>query len=112
MNNIYEQGLSQVEANTTPLSPINFLFRTAQVFPERIAIIHGEKRITYQQHLDNVNRLASALEARGVQPGDTVAVMAANIPAFLDAHFAVPMTGAVLNSLNTRLGRSGAGVYP
>lgn len=103
MNNIYEQGLSQVEANTTPLSPINFLFRTAQVFPERIAIIHGETRITYQQHLDNVNRLASALEARGVQPGDTVAVMAANIPAFLDAHFAVPMTGAVLNSLNTRL---------
>jgi len=103
MNNIYEQGLSQVEANTTPLSPINFLFRTAQVFPERIAIIHGETGITYQQHLDNVNRLASALEARGVQPGDTVAVMAANIPAFLDAHFAVPMTGAVLNSLNTRL---------
>lgn len=103
MNNIYEQGLSQVEANTTPLSPINFLFRTAQVFPERIAIIHGETRITYQQYLDNVNRLASALEARGVQPGDTVAVMAANIPAFLDAHFAVPMTGAILNSLNTRL---------
>ncbi|QOL26412.1 acyl-CoA synthetase [Thalassotalea sp. LPB0316] len=103
MNNIYQQGLDQVYANSTPLSPVNFLQRTAQVFPERIAIIHGELRISYREYYENVNRLASALIARNVKVGDTVSVMAANIPAFLDAHFAVPMTGAVLNALNTRL---------
>ncbi|GLX86024.1 acyl-CoA synthetase [Thalassotalea loyana] len=103
MNNIYQQGLDQVYANNTPLSPVNFLQRTAQVFPDRIAIIHGEQKITYKEYYHNVNRLASALIARGVQVGDTVTVMAANIPAFLEAHFAVPITGAVLNSLNTRL---------
>jgi len=103
MNNIYQQGLDQVYANNTPLSPVNFLQRTAQVFPDRIAIIHGEQKTTYKEYYHNVNRLASALIARGVQVGDTVTVMAANIPAFLEAHFAVPITGAVLNSLNTRL---------
>lgn len=103
MNNIYQQGLDQVYANHTPLSPVNFLQRTAQVFPERTAIIHGNNHISYQTYVENVNRLASALIARGVKEGNTVSVMAANIPAFLEAHFAVPMTGAVLNALNTRL---------
>lgn len=103
MHNIYQQGLSKVAANSQPLTPINFLHRTAQVHPEKIAIIHGNKTFTYQEFLDNARRLASALIRRGVKTGDTVAIMAANIPAFLDAHYGVPLTGAVLNSLNTRL---------
>ena len=69
-----------------PLSPINFLNRTADVYPEKIAIIHGDERYTYQQYRQNVRRLASALIKRGVKPGNTVSVIAANIPAFLDAH--------------------------
>ncbi|REL25112.1 acyl-CoA synthetase [Thalassotalea euphylliae] len=101
--NIFEHGLDQCQANYVPLTPINFLKRTADTFPERIAIIHGKEHISYQRFQIEVNRFASALVKRGVKKGDTVAVMAANIPAFIEAHYAVPMTGAVLNSLNTRL---------
>lgn len=103
MSQKYLHGLSKVEANFQALTPISFLKRTAQLYPERTAIIHGNQRFTYKEFEQNVNRLASALKARGVKKGQTVSIMAANIPAFLDAHFAVPMTGAVLNSLNTRL---------
>ena len=103
MKHIYQQGLDQVQANNQPLTPVTFLNRTAQVYPDRIAIIHGDQKITYARYQKNVRRLASALVNRGVKPGDTVTIMAANIPAFLDAHYAVPLTGAVLNSLNTRL---------
>jgi len=103
MNNIYTQGLDKVAANSQPLSPINFLNRTADVYPERIAIIHGEQKITYREYRHNVRRLASALVQRGVKLGDTVSILAANIPAFLDAHYGVPLTGAVLNSINIRL---------
>ncbi len=99
----YIYGLDKVEANYQPLTPISFLKRTTQLYPERTAIIHGQQQYTYKQFSDNVYRLASALKARGVRKGATVSIMAANIPAFLDAHFAVPMIGAVLNSLNTRL---------
>ncbi|MDT0604240.1 acyl-CoA synthetase [Thalassotalea castellviae] len=103
MSNIYNQGLDKVAANSQPLTPINFLNRTADVYPEKVAIIHGEQKITYRQYRNNVRRLASALVQRGVKPGDTVSIIAANIPAFLDAHYGVPLTGAVLNSINIRL---------
>jgi len=103
MNNIYNQGLDKVAANNQPLTPINFLNRTADVHPERVAIIHGKQEITYREYRQNVRRLASALMQRGVKPGNTVAIMAANIPAFLDAHYGVPLTGAVLHSVNIRL---------
>ena len=103
MNNIFEQGLDKVAANHQALSPINFLNRTADVHPDRVAIIHGKQKITYREYCKNVRRLASALIQRGVKPGNTVAIMAANIPAFLDAHYGVPITGAVLHSINIRL---------
>jgi fatty-acyl-CoA synthase len=103
MNNIYNQGLDKVAANNQPLTPINFLNRAADVHPERVAIIHGKQKITYCEYRKNVRRLASALMQRGVKPGNTVAIMAANIPAFLDAHYGVPLTGAVLHSINIRL---------
>ncbi len=103
MNNIYNQGLDKVAANSQPLTPINFLNRTADVYPEKIAIIHGKQKITYDEYRKNVRRLASGLIKYGVKPGQTVSIMAANIPAFLDAHYGVPLTGAVLNAINIRL---------
>ena len=103
MSDKYINGLTQVAANHQALSPVNFLKRSAELYPDKVAIIHGNEQYTYREFQQNVNRLASALQQRGVSQGTTVTVMAANIPAFLDAHFAVPMLGAVLNSLNTRL---------
>nr|WP_275403661.1 AMP-binding protein [Colwellia sp. Arc7-D] len=103
MSNIYNQGLDKVAANSQPLTPINFLNRTADVYPDKVAIIHGKQKITYQQYRKNVRRLASSLIKLGVKPGQTVSIMAANIPEFLDAHFAVPQIGAVLNAINIRL---------
>lgn len=103
MTNIYDQGLDKVSANSQPLTPINFLNRTADVYPDKIAIIHGEQKITYREYRNNVRRLASSLIQRGVKTGDTVSIIAANIPAFLDAHYGVPLTGAILNSINIRL---------
>ena len=103
MNNIYNQGLDKVAANSQPLTPINFLNRTADVYPNKVAIIHGKQEITYDEYRKNVRRLASSLIKQGVKPGQTISIMAANIPAFLDAHYGVPLTGAVLNSINIRL---------
>lgn len=103
MNNIYNQGLDKVAANSQPLTPINFLNRTADVYPEKVAIIHGKQQFTYDEYRKNVRRLASGLIKQGVKPGQTVSIMAANIPAFLDAHYGVPLTGAVLNAINIRL---------
>ncbi len=97
------QGLDKVSANSQPLSPINFLNRTADVHPDKVAIIHGRQQFTYQQYRKNVRRLASALMQHGIKPGQTVSIMAANIPAFLDAHYGVPLIGAVLNAINIRL---------
>ncbi|WP_232307564.1 acyl-CoA synthetase [Sphingobium chungbukense] len=90
-------------ANYVPLSPLSLLRRTAAVHPKRIAIIHGDHRQTWKETAERCARLAAALSAAGVGKGDTVAVMAPNIPAFVEAHFGVPMCGAVLNSLNIRL---------
>lgn len=102
-SNIYETDLDQTSANHEPLSPISFLRRAAEVYPERIAVVHGPVRLTYQELHTRCRRLASALTKRGIVRGDTVAILAPNIPAHLEAHFGVPMTGAVLNAINTRL---------
>jgi len=75
------------------------------VFPEKVAVVHGEWRITYRELEERVNRLASALVAEGIEPGERVAFLAPNIPALLEAHYGVPAAGAVLVAINTRLNR-------
>jgi fatty-acyl-CoA synthase len=97
------QQLEKNPANHAPLTPLSFLERTADVFPQRIAWIHGDQRTSYADFRKRSRQLASALARRGVRPGDTVTVMAPNIPATLEAHYGVPMAGAVLNALNVRL---------
>ncbi len=99
----YQQGLDRNPANYAPLTPLSFLERTADVFPQRIAWIHGAQKTSYADFRARCRRLAAALAGRGVRPGDTVTVMAPNIPAALEATYGVPMTGAVLNALNIRL---------
>ena len=101
--NPYDTDLDRNAANYQPLTPLTFLERAANTFPERIAIIHGKQRFTYSQFYVRSRRLASALAKRGIGKGDTVAVMLANTPPMLEAHYGVPMTGGVLNTLNTRL---------
>ena len=100
---IFEHQLDQNNANFKPLSPISFLRRAAQIVPEQTAIIHGKERFTYLEFWQRSCRLASALQNRGIGPNDCVAILAPNIPEMLEAHNGVPMLGAVLNSLNTRL---------
>ena len=100
---IFEAGLPKVDANFEPLSPVSFLRRAAQIAPNHTAIIHGTRRYSYAQFLERSCRLAHALASRGVGVGDCVAIMGANTPEMLEAHNAVPMMGAVLNSLNIRL---------
>jgi fatty-acyl-CoA synthase len=90
-------------ANYQPLTPLQFLQRAALVFPNHTAIIHGNQRFTYAQFYERCRRLASALAARGIGPGDTVSVVLANTPPMLEAHYGVPMLGAVLHTINTRL---------
>jgi fatty-acyl-CoA synthase len=99
----YERDLEKCRANYVPLSPLGFLDRSASVFPERTAVIHGERRTSWAEVRERCTRLASALARRGIGTGDTVAVMAPNTPEHFEAHFGVPMAGAVLNALNTRL---------
>jgi fatty-acyl-CoA synthase len=103
MPNPYEIGLDKNAANYQPLTPLSFLERAAKVYPDVTAIIHGDLRISYRGFYDRSRRLASALARRGIGKGDTVTVMLANTPPMLEAHFGVPMTKAVLHSLNTRL---------
>ena len=103
LTNPYEVGLEKTAANYVPLSPIGFLLRSAAVYPNRPAVVHGERRYSWREVLERCHRLASALAARGVGRGDTVAVMAPNTPEAFEAHFGVPMAGAVLNALNIRL---------
>ena len=100
---IFEHQLDQNPANFTPLSPVSFLRRAAQIVPEKTAIIHGQRRFTYLDFWQRSCRLGSALHNRGIEPGDCVAILAANIPEMLEAHNGIPMIGAILNSLNTRL---------
>ena len=90
-------------ANHTPLSPVVFLARAAEVYPDRVAVIHGKQRITQAAFYARARQLASALSKRGIKRGDVVSAMLPNVPAMLDAHYGVPMCGAVLNTINTRL---------
>lgn len=102
-DNQYEQDLDRNAANYVPLSPLSLLERSATIYPNKIAIVHGNLRITYAQMRSRCRRLASALQRRGIGKGDTVSVMAPNVPALLEAHYGVPLCGAVLNALNYRL---------
>ena len=101
--NPYEIGLDKNAANFVPLSPVGFLRRSAEIYPRRAAVVYGERRQSWQETRERCRRLASALAAHGVGRGDTVAVMAPNLPEAFEAHFGVPMAGAVLNMLNIRL---------
>jgi fatty-acyl-CoA synthase len=95
--------LAKRPANFVPLSPVSFLARAADFFGERIAVVHGARRLTYREFYARARRLAHALSKAGIKRGDTVAILAANIPAMLEAHYAAPMIGAVLNPINVRL---------
>ncbi len=99
----YDRDLDRNPANFQPLTPLTFLERAAEVFPDQLAIVHGPLRRNYREFYARAKKLASALAKRGFARGDTVAVMLANTPAMLECHYGVPMCGAVLNTLNTRL---------
>mgnify|MGYP000135230967 CR=1 FL=1 len=99
----YETDLDKNPANYQPLTPLTFLARSAAVYPEQPAIIHGNQRTTYAQFYARCRQLASSLAKAGIRKGETVSVLLANTPAMLECHYGVPMTGGVLNTLNTRL---------
>ncbi|QGR84880.1 AMP-binding protein [Burkholderia multivorans] len=103
MTQMFEAGLGRREANYVPLTPIDFLVRSAEVYGDRVAIVHGDVRRTWAETYARARGLASALAAAGVGRGETVAALLPNIPAMVEAHFGVPMAGAVLNTINTRL---------
>jgi fatty-acyl-CoA synthase len=103
IRNDYETGLDRNAANHVPLSPLSYLERTAAVYPHRTSVVHGERRFTWSETYARCRRLASALRRIGIGSGDTVAVLLPNVPAMVESHFGVPMVGAVLNTLNTRL---------
>ncbi|TPL84732.1 acyl-CoA synthetase [Mesorhizobium sp. B2-3-14] len=103
MANPYEQDLDRNAANHQPLTPLTYLERAARTYPDHVAVIHGSQRISYRDFWRRSLKLASALHKHGIGKGDTVTVMLSNTPPMLEAHFGVPMTKAVLHSLNTRL---------
>ncbi len=103
MATAYDLDLDRNAANFQPLTPLTFLERAAAVYPDQTAIVHGARSWNYRQFYARARQLASALARRGVRRGDTVTVMLANTPAMVEAHYGVPMAGAVLNTLNTRL---------
>ena len=103
MTHIYDQHLERNSANHAPLSPLGFIARTAEVYPERLAVVHGTLRRSWGETYARCRQLASSLHKAGVGKNDTVAVMLPNTPPMVEAHFGVPMAGAVLNALNTRL---------
>ena len=103
IDNAYQVGLERCAANFAALTPLSFLERTAAVFPDRTAWIHGTDSASYAHFRERCLRLASALAKHGVKPGDTVAAILPNTPPMLEAHYGVPMAGAVLNSINFRL---------
>ena len=96
-------GLRPNAANFEPLTPMSFLPRSAEIHPERIAVIHDARRYNYRQLYERARQLASALAGAGIRSGDTVSVMLPNVPAMVEAHYGIPMLGAVLNTINTRL---------
>ncbi|HLI21614.1 MAG TPA: AMP-binding protein, partial [Stellaceae bacterium] len=103
MANPYTVDLDRNAANHQPLSPLGFIERAAAVHPNHLAVVHGAQRFTWAESYARCRRLASALRRRGIGKNDTVAIMATNTPHLFEAHFGVPMAGAVLNALNTRL---------
>ena len=103
MTSIYDQDLPQTPANHAPMSPLSFIERTAEVYPTRLAIVHGDLRQDWATTYRRSRQLASALAQAGIGKNDTVAVMLPNTPPMVEAHFGIPMAGAVLNALNTRL---------
>ena len=103
MSDIYNTNLDKNDANFTPLSPLSFLKRTAEIYPNKKSIIHGHREYTWKQTYERSCQLASALSLKGVGIGDTVAVLAFNTPEIYEAHFGIPMIGAVLNAINIRL---------
>ncbi len=102
-SSIFDVGLDRTTANYCPLTPIDFLIRAGEVFRDRVGVIHRDRRWTWGEVARRCRRLASALSRRGIGRGDTVAVLCPNIPPMLEAHYGIPMVGAVLNALNTRL---------
>ncbi len=107
--NPYELDLDRNPANHQPLSPLSFLKRATEVYPEKVAVVHGPLRRTYAELYTRCRKLASALSERGIGLGQTVAVIAPNTPEMLEMHYGVPMTGAVLNTINTRLDAAAIG---
>ncbi|RZU48095.1 fatty-acyl-CoA synthase [Fluviicoccus keumensis] len=103
MANIYDRDLPRNDANFNAMTPLSYIERAAAVYPDRLAVVHGDVRRNWAETYARCRRLASALAKHGIGKGDTVAVMLPNIPAMVEAHFGVPMTGAILNTLNTRL---------
>jgi len=103
----YARGLDKSPANHVPLTPLGFLDRTADVYPQRTAVVHGDFRQNWAETRERCYRLASALVNLGIQAGDTVSIIAPNTPAMLEAHFGVPLSGAVLNAINCRLDAEG-----
>lgn len=101
--NIYDADLSKNDANFESLSPLSYIKRAATLYPDFVSAIHGDLQYTWRQTYERCQRFASALQKQGISKGDTVAAMLPNIPEMLEAHFSVPMTGAVLNAINTRL---------
>src|SRR5215210_4514973 len=100
---IVQQERQQEKVYRTELTPVSFLRRSAYVFPDKTAVVHGDRRYTYKEFEERVNRLASGLREAGLRKGDRVAFLAPNIPPLLEAHFAVPAAGYVLVPINTRL---------
>ena len=103
MTSIFDQDLPRNEANFAPLSPLSFIERTAEVYPDRLAVVHGTLRQTWGETHARCRRLASALQRAGIGKNHTVAAVLPNTPPMVEAHFGVPMVGAVLNAINTRL---------
>ncbi|MDP3826934.1 MAG: AMP-binding protein, partial [Polaromonas sp.] len=103
MPSIFDQDLAPNEANYAALSPLSFIERTAEVYPDRLAVVHGGLRRSWAEVFTRCRQLASALQRHGIGKGDTVAVMLPNTPPMVEAHFGIAVTGAVLNALNTRL---------
>ncbi len=103
INSIYQTNLDKQAANFSALSPLTFIERAAKVYPKRTAIVHGDTRRNWEQTYQRCQQMASALSKHGIGKGDTVSLVAANIPEHFELHFSVPMCGAVLNSINTRL---------
>src|SRR6201997_1259198 len=99
----YDIGLDKTAANFVPLTPLSFIARSAAVYPNHLSAVYEGKRYTWAQTFERCRRFASYLASKGIGEGDTVAAMLPNIPAMNEAHFAVPMAGAVLNALNIRL---------